>query len=190
MTTPGKISVNCQSEGFTLIEFLIVLGVLATAVASALLVLTSVLRGTNQANITAEVKQNGQVVLDTLEPQIRNARDAKDLSPLPPGANDGVSLTLGDGTSLNIACFPAGANTNGYIGTSTAASYTSVTNQDLTSGVDVTDCNLRVIPASVGAVNSAFVSVSFVMNQGKNAPSRQDFKANVKFETTISLRRY
>ena len=132
MTAPDKISVNCQllfvrkrdptvncrfwRQGFTLIEFLVVLGVLATAIGSALLVLTSVLRGTNQANVTAEVKQNGQAVFDTLESQIRNARDAKDLTPLPPGASDGVILTLADGTSLAIACFPAGANSNGWIG--------------------------------------------------------------------------
>lgn len=173
-----------------MIEFLVVLGVLAITVGSALLVLTSVLRGTNQANVTAEVKQNGQAVLDTLESQIRNAKDAEDLDPLPAGASDGVSLTLADGTLFTIVCFPAGANSNGWIATSTGAAYSSMTNQDLIAGVDVVDCNLRVVSASVGGTNSAIVSVSFVMSQGKDAPSRQDFKADVKFETTISLRNY
>lgn len=178
--------------GFTLIEFLIVLGVLAVAIGSSLLVLTSVLRGSNQANITSEVKQNGQATLDSIEGQIRNANDARDLLPLPAGASDGVALTLSDGTSASIACFPAGANTNGSIKllSGIVTSYTSLTNQDTVSGVDVTDCSFSVISATTGAQSPAIVKVSFVANQGIAAPSRQDFKANVKFETTISLRRY
>src|SRR3990167_9169606 len=64
------------SGGFTLLEFLVVIGLLSITIGSILLFLTSVLKGTNQANITSEVKQNGQVVLDTLESQIRNATDA------------------------------------------------------------------------------------------------------------------
>src|SRR3989344_5912333 len=63
-------------KGFTLLEFLVVIGLLSITIGSILLFLTSVLKGTNQANITSEVKQNGQVVLDTLESQIRNATDA------------------------------------------------------------------------------------------------------------------
>lgn len=176
--------------GFTLIEFLVVLGVLAVTVGSVLLILTSVLRGTNQANITAEVKQNGQAVLDSLETQIRNAKEATDLIPMPAGATDAIKLTLAEGTNLSIACFPTAADSNGSIklATSASPSYTPVTNQDLIAGVDVTDCSLSVIPAS--SVNPAIVSVAFVISQGKNAPSRQDFKANLKFATTISLRRY
>src|SRR3990170_4782911 len=74
--------VNCQlSKGFTLLEFLVVIGLLSITIGSILLFLTSVLKGTNQANITSEVKQNGQVVLDTLESQIRNASDAVCLNP-------------------------------------------------------------------------------------------------------------
>src|SRR3989344_1028540 len=67
----------CKTKGFTLIELLVVLGILAAAVGASMIFLTSVLKGTNQANVTAEVKQNGQVVLDSLEKQIRGATDVE-----------------------------------------------------------------------------------------------------------------
>src|SRR3989344_4232759 len=65
-----------SKNGFTLLEFLVVIGLLSLTIGSILLFLTSVLKGTNQANVTSEVKQNGQVVLDALESQIRKATDA------------------------------------------------------------------------------------------------------------------
>jgi len=67
-----KLTINTKprgvnlSKGFTLIELLVVLGILVIGVGSTLLFLTSILRGTNQANVTAEVKQNGQAILDSL----------------------------------------------------------------------------------------------------------------------------
>ena len=47
-------------SGYTLIEFLIVIGILSVSIGSILLLLTSVIKGSNQANIIAEVKQNGE----------------------------------------------------------------------------------------------------------------------------------
>ncbi len=62
-------------DGFTLIELIVVMGILALVVGAITLFISSVLKGSNQAKITAEVKQNGQVTLDSLERQIRGAVD-------------------------------------------------------------------------------------------------------------------
>jgi prepilin-type N-terminal cleavage/methylation domain-containing protein len=192
--------------GFTLIEFLVVLGVLAVAVGSALLFLTSILRGTNQANVTAEVKQNGQAVLDSLDAQIRNAKDVQcidsggavvDCSSAS-ASSKYIGLLMPSGNPLHIKCFSDSTpkTVNGWIGTAVAttvptdASFTPVTGQDLVSGVDINNCNFVVSPSTAGTLNPAVVSLSFVVNQGINAPSRQDFQANVQFQTTISLRQY
>ena len=73
-----------------------------------------------------------------------------------------------------------------------SGSYKSVTNQDPVSGVDVSnaDCSFTVTELNTGTENPDIVAVSFTINQGINAPSRKDFQANVKFQTTISLRGY
>ena len=194
-------------KGFTLVEFLVVLGVLAIAVGSALLVLTSVLRGTNQANITTEVKQNGQIVLDTLDSQIRNAigAECKNSSGVPVtcssvSASKKYIKLIGQGIDpLHIKCFwdEVPKTQNGWIGTVTSTSenpnesdYSRVTNTDKISGVDIGNCNFSVQEATVGTLSPAIVSISFLVEQGVEAPSRQDFVTSVKFQTTISLRRY
>ena len=193
-------TVSCQllKPGFTLIEFLVVIGLLALVVGSSLLFLTSILKGSNQANVTAEVKQNGQVVLDSLERQIRNATDAQKI------ATNTVKLIRQGQDPLYIKCIPSmGSSSNGWIGTvvsttnpASDAVYMSITNRDdLIAGVDV-QCNLAppysfdVIPSSSGTASPPIVLVSFVVNQGVQAPSREDFFANVEFRTTISLRKY
>src|SRR3990170_7948701 len=108
--------VNCQlSKGFTLLEFLVVIGLLSITIGSILLFLTSVLKGTNQANITSEVKQNGQVILDTLESQIRNASDAVCMLESGSDCLD-VKLTRVNADPLRIRCAsPVGQTENGRI---------------------------------------------------------------------------
>src|SRR3972149_7132871 len=151
------------SDGFTLIELLVVLGILVTAVGATLLFLTNVLKGTNQANVTAEVKQNGQAVLDLLEKQIRGAIAAVEIAPN--GSSSGVNITKTDGNSLYIACFNSIASppSNGWIGvadvppgTDINTAYESITNRDTISGVDITctptdppnNLGFKVIPTS------------------------------------------
>ena len=126
----------------------VVLGILLIAIGSSLLLLASILRGSNQANVTAEVKQNGQAALDSLDSQIRNAQDAKQLtgSDLPGTSPTAILLTSDKGKYFFIACFPSVFGTsNGWLGvassssktTPSAASFTSLTNQDKIAGVDV-----------------------------------------------------
>ena len=190
--------------GFTLIEFLVVLGILAVTVGSTLLFLSSVLRGSNKVSVTTEVKQNGQAVLNSLEKQIRNAVDAQQVDV------DTIKLTRQDENPLYIKCFPHGAlgppyTYNGWLGSAVSASgipgdvYTSFTSkEDTISGVDINchpsdppNCDgLKVISSSTGVSSPPIVSICFVASQGIDAPSRQDFQANVTFETTISLRKY
>ena len=186
----------CKADGFTLIEFLVVLGLLTVTVSTTLLFLSSILRGSNQANVTAEVKQNGQAVLDSLERQIRNAIDAEQI-----GQNQNhIKLMRPNADPLHIRCIEGTYPTsNDWIGVATIKEgvpddndtlYMHVTNIDSISGVSADECSLVVIKATEGAISPAVVSVRFVLNQGVQAPSRQDFQANAKFATTISLRKY
>lgn len=195
---------NCKAKGFTLIEILVVLGILVITVSSTLLFLTSVLRGSNKANVYAEVKQNGQSVLDSLERQVRNAVDAQQISV--EGLNT-IKLTRQDQNPLYIICKGSDASHNGYIGTLTlvaatdpdptsSGSFIALTNKDdVNSGVDldcISDaaCKLQVIPPSSGSNSPPIVSLCFYANQATQAPSRQDFLVGLKFKTTISLRKY
>ena len=183
-------------HGFTLIEFLVVLGILALVVGSITLFLTSVLKGTNQANVLSEVKQNGQATLDSLERQIRGAVDAEAVD------SNHLKIIREEAQPLHIKCLVRNANQNGRIGTAVEPigstvnpsdeSYISVSNDDPVSGVNIesADCNLSVIPADFGVNAPAVVSISFVAKQGFKAAQRADFEAQAAFKTTISLRTY
>ena len=182
-------------KGFTLLEFLVVIGLLSITIGSILLFLTSVLKGTNQANITSEVKQNGQVVLDTLESQIRNATDADCMLE---SGNDclDVKLIRVNTDPLRIRCVsPVGQTENGRIEIASSADadptgFTSITNTDIKSGVSVTNCKFNVVLSKEGVSAPPIVAVNFTVSQGVAAASRSDFLANVDFQTTISLRGY
>ena len=183
------------SKGFTLLEFLVVIGLLSITIGSILLFLTSVLKGTNQANITSEVKQNGQVVLDTLESQIRNATDADCMLVSGSDCLD-VKLFRVNADPLRIRCVsPVGQTENGRIEIASSAlddptNFTSITNTDVKSGVSVGNCKFNIVLSSGGVSAPPIVAVSFTVSQGVAAASRSDFVANVDFQTTISLRGY
>lgn len=203
-----------MQKGFTLIEFLIVIGILALSVGSIMLVLTTVVKGVNQTNIQAEVKQNGQATLEALTLQIRNGSDVYGLPATllfgapkakPTNAESAVWLFGPTGEKITIACVEGnGTTTNGYIGmyvdSSTAlsppldlTSFKALSNTDPVSGVDI-DCGptagaddgLRVTQAG----NAKIVQIEFTANQGIQAPSRVDFKANALFRSSVSLRLY
>lgn len=196
-----------KTNGFTLIEFLVVIGMLSLTVGSILLFLTSILKGSNQASVTAELKQNMQGVLDNLEKQIRNATDVecKNSSGTPVFCSDQAAskqylklIRPGD-DPLHIKCFPSGASTNGRIATIATTDenpgdslYVNLTNTDPTSGVniDCTNSQFKVLVASPGETAPKIVSVILEADQGIGAPSRKDFRADVKFDTTVSLRGY
>lgn len=187
--------------GFTLIEFLLVLGILTITIGSTLLFLTSILRGSNQGNVVSEVKQNGQSVLDSMDRQIRNAKTADTVAV--PGAASTVRLTLSNGLFLFISCANRlGTTSNGWIGTlgpqasgvtpGSVNSFAPMTNRDTVAGVDIV-CDAAgtfQVTSSSTTTNSPIVKVGFSANQGVSAPSRVDFLANVRFDTTISLRQY
>ena len=191
-------------SAYTLIEFLIVISILSLSVGSILLFLTSTIKGANQANITAEVKQNGQSVLDNLQSQIRSSSSVRALSGseiLEPSGYDGQSgvwLTLSTGEKLTILCLNTLVSTNnGWIGVakqlSTAlvpesiiGNFQTLTNTNAISGVDI-ECTATSFQVNT---NSNLVIIDFKANQGKQAPSRADYLAKVQFKTTIALRVY
>lgn len=201
-----------MKKGFTLVEFLIVIGILSLSVGSIMLILTTVIKGANQTNVTAEVKQNGQNVLDTVSGQIRNASDVYSLNGYtvlfgnvlnkPSGSRSAIWVFTETGEKLTIACVDSvGTTSNGLISVytglatdtappaSVTSSFKPISNTDVLSGVDI-DCADTTFALSAPTANVKVVLVDFTVNQAVQAPSRVDFKANAQFKTAISLRLY
>lgn len=166
--------------GFTLIELLIVIVVLSILGVVAVDLFSSVLKGTNKAQIISEVKQNGQFLQNTLERKIRGATDAQ--------VNlDLITLTTLAGTEVIQfvpACLSCNPKTNGKITINGA----SVTNTDPLTGVDVTTASFSLLP--LVSSSPKVVQVDITLNQGVLASTRRDFQANIKLTNTYSLRTY
>lgn len=182
-----------MQKGFTLIELLIVLVVLSILGLVAVQLFSSVLKGTNKASVISEVKQNGQFLSDTLERHIRQGVDVTLTNP--------ETLTLNTLTGQEVivytpSCSACNPKTNGQM----SLNGQSITNTDSVAGVDVTQtcadppaCTTfnPIFTVLTSAVNSPkVVQVDITLNQGISAPSRQEFRANVRLLNTYSLRTY
>lgn len=62
-----------RSEGFTLVEMLVVMSVLSIVSVFILNIFTRSLRGSNKSQIIGTIKQNGQSVLENMDKTVRNA---------------------------------------------------------------------------------------------------------------------
>jgi len=189
--------------GYTLIELLIVLGIMTMTVGALTVFLTSVFRGTNKANASAEVKQNGQVVLDSLERQIRGATNVVDKDFVVDVPLDNyIMLERKIGNPLHIACIRE--LTDNYKSriavredprpnptfTEFEPGWRSISNDDWDNGISINPCTITVSPATIsssGLPVPAVVSISFTANKDSK---RVEFTGKADFRTTISLRQY
>src|SRR3989344_943893 len=190
-----SLKLNKIKTGYTLIELLVVLGVLTITVGALTMFLTSVFRGTNKANAAAEVKQNGQVILDSLERHIRGAVDVTNK------AENYIMLTRSFGDPLHIKCQGATETYKSRIAVAEdsdpgttfsdiAPEWRSISNDDLDNGVSINPCAIFVAHASVstsGLPVPAVVSIGFTAQKDSD---RAEFTGRADFRTTISLRQY
>lgn len=71
---PGvKAHLGGVCRGFTLVEMLVVIAILAVFGALILVIFTRTLRGGSKAQIVAAIKQNGQAVLEMIDKTVRDA---------------------------------------------------------------------------------------------------------------------
>lgn len=69
----GVQSEKLKKNGFTLVELLVVIGILAVFGTMLLTIFTRTLKGSNKSQLITEIKQNGQSALELMDKTIRNA---------------------------------------------------------------------------------------------------------------------
>lgn len=63
------------NSGFTLVEIIVVMAIMAIVGTILVVIFTNTLRGSNKAQILASIKQNGQAVLENMDKTIRGANN-------------------------------------------------------------------------------------------------------------------
>ena len=170
-------------SGFTLIEIIVVVGILGIIMVMGSNLFFSILRGSTKTKILQLVKQNGDYTITVMSRMIRNARSVS-------GSGSAITIVNPDGNTTTFNC--CGATPNFLIASESGT--LSCENARLTSSeVKVNDCS-AVFTVTLGEaeVRPAVVKINFILSQVSQAgvTPRLEEQASVNFQTTISLRNY
>ena len=158
-----------KKNGFTLVEIMIVIGILGIIVVIGSGAFFSILRGSTKVRTLQLVKQNGDYAISVMERMIRNARNVS-------GGGSSITITNPDGGTTIFSC---------ELDSATIASNGASL---LSSEVEVKDCSFNVTLGQSG-IKPAVVEINFTLAKagGTNKPEEQ---AEVNFHTIVTLRNY
>lgn len=186
-------------KGFTLVEILVVVAILALAGVILVVIFANTLRGSSKSQILGAIKQNGQAALDKMDKTIRNADNVICYT-------SDTLVILKNGVYTRFKFIVGSPTDNGKITedhpTPPAGDITSWTSTACTDPPDpaasiLTDTNLKTgVKVETGnfqqtkpAGFKAQVEVSFTLAPPPQAPAVIAGQIDsVKFQTTVQLR--
>lgn len=189
-----------KERGFTLVEMLVVVAIMAVAAIILVQTFSGILRGNSKSQVLGSIKQNGQSAIDTMDKVIRNAGAL--VCPLSSG--DTLVVQNSDGSFTRYKFIapapPTNPTANGYIlqdktlagstvpnCTEAPATYQILTDTDKKTGVSITNGLFSINKEG----SSSIITVEFTGEPGL------DFQAafgsqidSVKFKTSVTIRLY
>jgi len=175
-----------KKNGFTLIEIMVVVGILGIIAAIGSGAFFSILRGSTKTKTLQMVKQNGDYAISVMGRMIRNARKIE--FPTITGESSFITIKNPDGGTTTFKCCEVGFDAL------IASESGSLVCQDarLTSSeVKIENCSgvFNLLDVGQPGVKPAVVKINFNLKQAGTA-SRPEEQAVVNFQTTITLRNY
>ena len=166
-------------SGFTLLELLVVIGIISLLGVITADIFSNVTRSYNKAEIINRIQRSGNTVLAQMTEEIRNARRVV----FPTPGSSGSSLTIKDfsGNSAIFSFVPPDADDNGFV----SRNGVLISDDDFSNGVNVTSLFFNVL--DTGPV---VIGITISLEQPLGAPGRIDFQAKTDLTTTVSLRTY
>jgi prepilin-type N-terminal cleavage/methylation domain-containing protein len=190
-----------QYKGFTLVELLVVTAVMGVLGVLSANLISSILRSQNKTTIINEARQNGNLVIDKFERDVKQSAEVCPVDPMTslPVCNiiastssTSVALTAYNGDTIVWDCqatsFKRGQGLD-YAAASKPANMMDVTNSDAVNGVAVASCSFTVLPKA-GSNIPQIVTLNFFLTQGSGAPGKAEFRINEQFEVTVGTRAY
>lgn len=169
-------TVKMKNKGFTLIELLVVVAILGVLAVTSSQIVVSVLRSQNKSAVENEVKQNGDLLINKFERDVRNAQS------ITPNGTTATTITLqlvGTAGTIGWQCTATQIQRRVNSG-----SWQDVVNTDPRTGVRRDGvCNFRITSRE-----PHLVTFEFRLRQGDLAPNQAEFKISVPFRTSVGVR--
>lgn len=167
-----------QTPGFTLIEIVVVIGVLGIIAIFGASLFFTILRGSAKTRILSEVKQNGNFAIGVMGKMIRNAKKVEGVEDY---TGDSVTIVNPDNGVTVFSCENIGDEPK------LASNGASLVTQDK---VQVDDCT-GVFSVAFGeaGINPDKVTIDFVLLQS-GTTTRVEEQARINFRTKVTLRNY
>lgn len=177
-----KIKASRSTNGFTLIEMLMVVFLFALIMTLSGALFSAVLKGSSKSEINKDVKQAGDYAMSQMERNIRNAKTVKCRTDINAAT---IEVTDRDNILTTYNClFHAVDGVNvAYIASNSAqltGDNVTLSNTACPGDLNFT-CNMTVTPPQV--------TISFTLFQ-KGTSTKPEDQASVKFQSTVNLRTY
>ena len=172
-----------KNKGFTLIEILVVVGILAIIAVVSSNMFFTVFKSSGKTKVLTKVKQNGDYALTVME---RLIRDSQEVSSSCTSGMASIKVKRFDGSEITFSCDLA----QGLIASSSGQRLTS-------SEVKVDscsfDCGCPTAYPNCTSEGTKFypktVTIKFTLSQ-VGATVRPEEEAIINFQTTVSTRNY
>ncbi|OGC38002.1 hypothetical protein A2V54_01095 [candidate division WWE3 bacterium RBG_19FT_COMBO_53_11] len=167
------------AKGFTLLELLVVIGIISIIGVIAADIFSNVTRSYNKAEIINRVQSSGNKILAQMAEEIRNARRVVS----PTLGSSGSSLVIKDfsGSNVNFSFVSPDADDNGFV----SRNGVLISDNDFSNGVNVTSLVFNVLNTS-----PVVIGITISLEQPLGVPGRIDFQAKTDLTTSVSLRTY
>lgn len=172
-----------KTSGFTLIEIIVVIGVIAlvaTVLSSGLL---TIFRTNTQSSQSTDTKQNGDQALSSMERMLRAAQSVTS----PCDGTDQVNMSFTDRDNNETKLFCAQEGTTTYIASESAKGTSRLTGNTVTLGVDCVQQNI-VFSCTRSPNGSQVVSVAFTLSTVGQSPTSYFNPTSAAFKTIITVR--
>ncbi len=178
-----------MKNGFTLLEILISVGILAVATTLIVQVLFTTTRVNTKTGLVSDVKQNGEFALDSMERAIRASTSIPGFCELGATSTTSALITDANNNSITYACVSDGTAARIASVSSTGIRYLTSANVTISdSGSPGCDDSTLIFscPDSNGIASP--LTIRFTLVQ-LGATTSAFAAARSTFETTVSIRR-
>ena len=163
--------------GFTLIELLVVVAVMAIMGGVVANLFFQILKGATKAQLSTEIKQNGDYTLSLMGKMIRNAKQVTSECKGEPA--DAIVIQNQDDKLTTFAC----------LGTGDEVKIASNSERLTSSKVRVSSSCQTFVKCTKTGLTPSLIEISFSLSQ-LGSPTRPEEAAAVDFKTSVSLRTY